>query len=51
MMQKGLNVTEEPATSVLEDTSDTEPDQGKIERERAVQALREKSKNLKEMRV
>lgn len=46
-----MNVPEDPATSVLEETSDTEPDQGEIERERAVQALREKSKNLKEMRV
>ena len=41
MMQKGLNVTEEPATSVPEEASDTE------EREQAVQALREKIKTLK----
>jgi ATP-dependent Clp protease protease subunit len=46
-----MNVPEDPATSVLDETSDTEPDQGEIERERAVQALREKSKNLKEMSV
>ena len=47
MMQNGLNVTEEPATSVLEETTDTEPDQGNLERERAVQALREKINTLK----
>lgn len=41
MMQKGLNVTEDLATSVPEDASDTE------EREQAVQALREKIKTLK----
>ena len=46
-----MNVTEEPATSVPEETADTEPDQGEIERERAVQALREKTQKLKEMRV
>lgn len=51
MMQKGLNVTEEPATSVLDEATDTEPDQGEIERERAVQALREKIKNLKKEKV
>lgn len=51
MMQKGLNVPEEPATSVLEETADTEPDQGDMERERAVQALREKISNLKKEKV
>lgn len=50
-MMNEMNVTEEPATSVLDKATDTEPDQGEIERERAVQALREKSKKLKEMRV
>lgn len=50
MMQKGLNVTEEPATSVLEEASDTEPDQGN-NRERAVQALRDKIENLKKEKV
>lgn len=51
MMQKGLNVTEEPATSVPEETTDTEPDQGEMERERAVQALREKIETLKKEKV
>ena len=50
-MQKGLNVPEEPATSVLEETADTEPDLGDMERERAVQALREKISNLKKEKV
>lgn len=51
MMQNGLNVTEEPATSVPEEPTDTEPDQGEMERERAVQALREKIKTLKKEKV
>lgn len=46
-----LKVAEEPATSVPEAPFDTEPDQGEIERERAVQALREKIKNLKKEKV
>jgi ATP-dependent Clp protease protease subunit len=46
-----MNVTEEPATSVPEKAADTEPDEGEIEREGAVQALREKTQKLKEMRV
>jgi ATP-dependent Clp protease protease subunit len=50
-VKKMMNVTEAPATSVPEEVTDTEPDQGEIERERAVQALREKSQKLKEMRI
>lgn len=50
-VKKMMNVTETPATSVPEEVTDTEPDQGEIERERAVQALREKSQKLKEMRI
>lgn len=46
-----MNVTEAPATSVPEEPTDTEPDQGEMERERAVQALREKIKNLKKEKV
>lgn len=51
MMKNGLNVTEDPATSVPGEAADTEPDQGELERERAVQALREKIKNLKKEKV
>ncbi len=47
MLQNGLDVTEEPATSVPENATDTEPNQGNMERERAVQALREKIITLK----
>lgn len=46
-----LNVPEDLATSTQDEDSDTEPDQGNIERERAVQALREKIKSLKEETV
>lgn len=47
-LQELENVTEEPVSSEPETASDTEPDQGESERDKAVQALRDKIKNVQE---
>ena len=42
------NVTEEPVSSDPAETSDAEPDQGNLKRDKAVQALRDKIKKVQE---